>query len=379
MEEPIPGPKIEGPWLWTIVPMGQDTTDADLGKDHLAAFTNGAVTENQIAKNGATAYTALGDTGAQWFPHSISATDPDNISGMLRVLEGLILQSGNINIDAYNALFTGGRNKVAYGSIILNSPRRQNTLMFAGSDDNHRVWLNGQLVHDQLDWNYAHDYQEAFPVTLKRGRNVLLVAVQDDGGGRRWGGFFGFEDGTAYSVVEEGFAEEAIIEEELVEEGIAATGAGPKIEGPWLWMIVSTGQKGGKAAAISGRDYLAAASGGAVKEQQIAKNGVKAGALVGNRAWTPGELGSTGGNNIGETVNAIGLGSGDIDNHVAYGSIAFNSPRKQNTTMYVGSDDAVKVWLNGKLVHDNPLDRGADDYQEDFPVTLKKGKNTLFL
>ena len=47
--------------------------------------------------------------------------------------------------------------------------------------------------------------------------------------------------------------------------------------------------------------------------------------------------------------------------------------------MYAGSDDAVKVWLNGKLVHDNPVDRGAKDYQDDFPVTLKKGKNTLLV
>ena len=161
--------------------------------------------------------------------------------------------------------------------------------------------------------------------------------------------------------------------------GASLNVARPKIEGPWLWMIASTGQQGGRAAAISGKDYLAAASGGAVKEQRIAKNGVKAGALVGNRAWTPGKLAPTGGDNIGETVNAIGLGSGDVDNHVAYGSIALNSPRKQNTTMYVGSDDAVKVWLNGKLVHDNPVDRGASDYQDDFPVTLKKGKNILLV
>ena len=51
----------------------------------------------------------------------------------------------------------------------------------------------------------------------------------------------------------------------------------------------------------------------------------------------------------------------------------------QNTVMYVGSDDAVKVWLNGVLVHNNPVNRGASDYQERFAVTLKQGKNTLFV
>ena len=86
------------------------------------------------------------------------------------------------------------------------------------------------------------------------------------------------------------------------------------------------------------------------------------GAAVGNKAWTPGKLAPTGGDNITQMVNAIGLGTGDIDNHVAYGSIAFHSPRQQNTQLYVGSDDAVKVWLNGVLVHNNPIDRGQSFY-----------------
>ena len=155
--------------------------------------------------------------------------------------------------------------------------------------------------------------------------------------------------------------------------------AGPKIEGPWLWTIVPTGGSGGRAAVISGIDWLAVASGGAVREQQIATHGAIAGAAVGNKAWTPGKLAPTGGDNITRMVNAIGLGTGDIDNHVAYGSIAFHSPRQQNTELYVGSDDAVKVWLNGVLVHNNPVDRGASDYQDAFPVTLKQGKNILLV
>ena len=164
-----------------------------------------------------------------------------------------------------------------------------------------------------------------------------------------------------------------------IEISQAVTGAGPKIEGPWLWTIVPTGGSGGRAAALSGRDWLATASGGAVREQQIATRGAIAGAAVGNKAWTPGKLAPTGGDNITQMVNAIGLGTGDIDNHVAYGSIAFHSPRQQNTQLYVGSDDAVKVWLNGVLVHSNPIDRASSNYQDAFPVTLKQGKNILLV
>ena len=155
--------------------------------------------------------------------------------------------------------------------------------------------------------------------------------------------------------------------------------AGPKIEGPYVWMIAPTEGKGPKAAS-SGKDWLAAASGGSVTEQHIASNGAMAGDAIGNKVWTSGKLAPTGGNNITEMVNAIGLGSGDyIEFHVAYGSLSLDSPRRQNTKMYVGSDESVKVWLNGVLVHNNPADRGARDYQETFSVTLKQGRNILLV
>ena len=53
--------------------------------------------------------------------------------------------------------------------------------------------MNGHLVD-----RWAGNYQDAFPVTLERGQNVLLVAVYD----RHWdwSGFFGFENDAAYSI-----------------------------------------------------------------------------------------------------------------------------------------------------------------------------------
>ena len=157
-------------------------------------------------------------------------------------------------------------------------------------------------------------------------------------------------------------------------------GVGPKIEGPWVWMIAPIDGNLGSRAASSGKDYLAAASGGSVTERHIATNGATPGVAVGNKVWTSGKLAPTGSNNIAEMVNTIGLGNGNyIEYHVAYGSLALNSPRKQNTKMYVGSDDAVKVWLNGVLIHNNPADRAARDYQDEFSVTLKQGRNILLI
>ena len=87
-----------------------------------------------------------------------------------------------------------------YGSVRLISPRQQKTKMYAGSTDNHKVWLNGTLVDSNLKNIWAEDYANIFPVTLKHGVNVLLVAV-DNSWGWNWGGYFGFDPGTDYTVL----------------------------------------------------------------------------------------------------------------------------------------------------------------------------------
>ena len=155
--------------------------------------------------------------------------------------------------------------------------------------------------------------------------------------------------------------------------------AAPKIEGPWLWVILPTAGALGSAAAASGRDYLSEVSEGQVTEARIAIEGAETGARVGDKVWSVGELSRRGPNNINDMVNAIGLGTDNIDFHVAYGSIALEVLHEQETHFFVGSGDAVKVWLNGKQVYTNAVDRDAEDYQEDFPVTLKAGRNILLV
>ena len=152
-----------------------------------------------------------------------------------------------------------------------------------------------------------------------------------------------------------------------------------KIEGPWLWMIVPTGRSPGSIAADSGRDFLSVASGRKTTEKRIATQGATEGDQVGDKVWTAGRLSRSGPNNINDMVNATGLGTGNIDFHVAYGSIALDSPRQQSTRLFIGSGDAVKVWLNGTMVHNKPVDREAEGYQENVPVTLKQGENILLV
>ena len=154
---------------------------------------------------------------------------------------------------------------------------------------------------------------------------------------------------------------------------------GPKIEGPWLWAIVPLVGQSGVAAAASGIDFLAQASDGVVTELNVATNGVTAGLPVGDSLWTTDKISATDSDNLHTMVNTTGLGTGNMHHHIAYGSITLNSPREQEIRMFAGSNDAVKVWLNGQLVHNNPVNRGASDYQDIFPVTLQLGRNVLLV
>ena len=166
----------------------------------------------------------------------------------------------------------------------------------------------------------------------------------------------------------------------LIRDDVAVTETSlEKITGPWLWMIAPTevGQGGANSINV---DSLAEASDGNVTEADVAANGAREGDAVGNYAWTLAEIASTGGNNVHNLLNKIGLGRRDVDDHSSYAFITLESATAQSdVTMRVGSNDAIKIWLNGEVVHNNPINRGAADYQDRFTVDLKRGDNLLLV
>ena len=159
---------------------------------------------------------------------------------------------------------------------------------------------------------------------------------------------------------------------------IGTSDAAPKkIEGPWLWMIAPTDGTGG-ADAID-QDTLKAASGGALTQEGVAKNGVKSGTKCGKLYWTWGKLAPTGGNNVNDLVTKIGLGKGDINDHDSWAYVEFEAKAAKGVDLHTGSDDAIKVWLNGKVVQSVAKNRGAGDFQETIEVDLVDGVNRLLV
>ncbi|MGE5295391.1 MAG: HEAT repeat domain-containing protein [Solirubrobacterales bacterium] len=67
------------------------------------------------------------------------------------------------------------------------------------------------------------------------------------------------------------------------------------------------------------------------------------------------------------------------DNRVAYFRTKIVSPKEQKARLEIGSDDGVKVWLNGQIVHQNNAVRPVQLGQDKVDVTLKEGANVLLV
>ena len=173
---PKGGPKIEGPWLWAVLPdVDIDDRQALLQRDLLSEVTGGKVTEAEIAVQGATEGQSVGSS--VWTSHKLPSTG--RMADMLKppVPDGAI-----------------------YGSVLLFSPREQATTLYVGSHLELQVWLNGTLIHEHARYHRrGTDYTDEYPVPLQQGKNVLLVALHSNGQG-----FFGFEPGTEYTVSNSG-------------------------------------------------------------------------------------------------------------------------------------------------------------------------------
>ena len=169
---PEGGPKIEGPWLWAVLP----DTRLDSSIDLLAETTGGRVTEAGVATHGATEGKPVGDE--VWTSHKLPSTGWNNIEDMLKRTppDGVI-----------------------YGTVALYSLREQDTTMYVGSIHGVKVWLNGALISEHLGGWWNNNYSNFFPITLQQGRNVLLVAVAIRSN-ERSNAFFGFEPGTEYTA-----------------------------------------------------------------------------------------------------------------------------------------------------------------------------------
>ena len=67
------------------------------------------------------------------------------------------------------------------------------------------------------------------------------------------------------------------------------------------------------------------------------------------------------------------------ENRVAYLRTQITSDKAQDALLEMGSDDGIKVWLNGQVVHANNSVRPCAPGSDKAKIKLKQGANDLLL
>ena len=179
-----PGPEIEEGWVWLIVPamnVRHGTDAARSGRDFLSEASGGKLTEADVAVNGARAGTQVGNY--VWTSATLNTADRDNLN--------TLVHTHNLGTDITYP--------VAYGVVPIQSETQQQTRVYIGGGP-VKVWLNGILVYKDTHHRGVDFYETAVPVQLVPGNNLLFVSAYRQYPGGQWGAFFGFQDGTGYTI-----------------------------------------------------------------------------------------------------------------------------------------------------------------------------------
>jgi len=95
----------------------------------------------------------------------------------------------------------------------------------------------------------------------------------------------------------------------------------------------------------------------------------KAGASVGWRTFRAGESGYV---RLDDLIRPN-------EQAVVYGVAYVHSPDDRAASLLLGSDDGVRAWINGEIVHTNPVYRAAEPDLDRVSVRLKKGWNKVMI
>ena len=66
-------------------------------------------------------------------------------------------------------------------------------------------------------------------------------------------------------------------------------------------------------------------------------------------------------------------------NVVGFAKTTIVSPKRQRVNFFLGSDDGVRVWLNGKMVFERLINRACVEGEEKFSAILQSGENELLI
>ena len=179
--------KIDGhavtPWL-VAGPFPAPSAPTADGAIHHPAFTDADLLadcggEEAIRPFSGFTVRTSSDESVSWNEYSPPPEEPDHVNFFKVSSLGLAPQQSNI---------------VTYCAAYVQSEREARARLLLGSDDGHKVWLNGGLAGHVEAYRGAGRWSERYDVILRKGINRILVKVDQGDGSYEL--YFGLETGA---------------------------------------------------------------------------------------------------------------------------------------------------------------------------------------
>ena len=161
---------ISGPWVYTAVPCDllECAHEDLLNVDYLSKYTDTLVLEQDLATANSKPEEVLFLGGRlTWYKGFLAGKH--------------IIFSDNIGtlVDAVELNPAGFSNGIFYGLIVLNVNKEAETTMRLGYTAYTKIWINGEIVYtsEGKNWAEASEMRQEIPVSLKRGKNLIMVKV----------------------------------------------------------------------------------------------------------------------------------------------------------------------------------------------------------
>jgi hypothetical protein len=231
-----------------------------------------------------------------------------------------------------------------------------------GSDDGVKVWLNGELVHENWQYRVVAADNDRVAVTFKKGANQLVLKVQNALGA--WGFCCRLLDESASPAVETlTLSTDGADLSSVTYDGLRAGELMQK------WLVLEPIR-----IEVVGDTFFPSK-----KTQKIEFKADQIDVTQFERQVTIGEKGYQW-SVLENYYGVINLTKKYDDWYlITYAWAQIDMAEAKQGVLGIGSDDAVKVWLNGELVHKNWTSRGVEFDDDRVAVTFKKGANQLVL
>ncbi len=230
--------------------------------------------------------------------------------------------------------------KVAYAYRAIESDAARRVLLLTGSDDTLRVWVNGQLVSETGKWRVARVDEDRTWVSLQRGHNDVIVEVSNVGGG--WGFYFRMADEDNFWLHLGSDGSLARLDEFFDPKRFVRAWQFAENTLPWPSANTSIDLAPQREAELRARPAKVSRS-----------------PFIDLRAHYE--------------------ATQPVEGRVAYAHTTIRSDQARELTLLTGSDDTLRVHLNGELVLERLTGRVAQPDDDRTPITLRAGENTLLV